>query len=122
MTCLGILNAPFSSNGSFVAGTFGAKVSGVTDASVIAAAMPAVILKAGALAFIFAVLFNVPCVMALFLAYRVRRVWGAYAKPRRIGDAWGPPVCRAGLAAGPANQSQSPPRGRGFLPTSIAIV
>ena len=85
MTCLGILNAPFSSNGSFVAGTFGAKVSGVTDASVIAAAMPAVISKAGALVFIFAVSFNVPCVMALFLAWRVRRVRGLCKAPPNRG-------------------------------------
>ena len=66
---IGVLNALFSADGSLVAGTFEAKASGITDVSVIAAAMPAAISQAEALAFIFAVSFSVPCVMALSTTY-----------------------------------------------------
>ncbi len=50
-------------------GTFEAKSVGV-DSSVLAMVMPTVISKAEALAFLFAVSFNVPCVMALSSTYR----------------------------------------------------
>lgn len=66
---LGVLNAVFAGEGSLIAGTFQAKSFGV-DSSVLAMVMPAVISKAEALAFLFAVSFNVPCVMALSTTYR----------------------------------------------------
>ncbi len=66
---LGVLNAVFAGEGSLIAGTFEAKSFGV-DSSVLAAVMPTVISKAEALAFLFAVSFNVPCVMALSTTYR----------------------------------------------------
>ncbi len=66
---LGVLNAVFAGQGSLIAGTFEAKSFGV-DSSVLAAIMPTVISKAEALAFMFAVSFNVPCVMALSTTYR----------------------------------------------------
>lgn len=67
---IGVLNALFTAGGSLVVGTFEAKISsGTFDVSAIATAMPAVISPAEALAFIFAVSFNVPCVMALSTTY-----------------------------------------------------
>ncbi|MCD7731696.1 MAG: ferrous iron transporter B [Oscillospiraceae bacterium] len=66
---LGVLNAVFAGQGSLIAGTFEAKSFGV-DSSVLATVMPTVISKAEALAFLFAVSFNVPCVMALSTTYR----------------------------------------------------
>ena len=66
---LGDLNAIFAGGGSLIEGTFEAKSFGV-DSSVLAAVMPTVISKAEALAFLFAVSFNVPCVMALSTTYR----------------------------------------------------
>ncbi|MCD8052142.1 MAG: hypothetical protein LUE89_10760 [Clostridiales bacterium] len=66
---LGVLNAVFAGEGSLLSGTFQAKSFGV-DSSVLALVMPTVISKAEALAFLFAVSFNVPCVMALSTTYR----------------------------------------------------
>ncbi len=66
---LGVLNAIFAGQGSLLSGTFEAKSFGV-DSSALAAVMPTVISKAEALGFLFAVSFNVPCVMALTTTYR----------------------------------------------------
>ncbi len=66
---LGVLNAIFAGDGSLLSGTFEAKALGV-DSSVLATVMPTVISKAEALAFMFAVSFNVPCIMALSSTYR----------------------------------------------------
>ena len=66
---LGVLNAVFAGQGSLLSGTFQAKSFGV-DSSMLAMVMPTVISKAEALAFLFAVSFNVPCVMALSTTYR----------------------------------------------------
>ncbi len=66
---LGVLNAIFAGQGSLLSGTFEAKALGV-DSSALAAIMPLVISKAEALAFLFAVSFNIPCVMALSTTYR----------------------------------------------------
>ncbi len=66
---LGVLNAIFAGQGSLLSGTFEAKSIGV-DSSALATVMPGVISKAEALAFLFAVSFNVPCVMALATTYR----------------------------------------------------
>ncbi|MDO4522652.1 MAG: ferrous iron transporter B [Eubacteriales bacterium] len=66
---LGVLNAVFAGKGSLISGTFQAKSFGV-DSSILAAVMPTMISKAEALAFLFAVSFNVPCVMALSTTYR----------------------------------------------------
>lgn len=66
---LGVLNAVFTGQGSLLSGTFEAKSAGV-NGELLAQAMPAVISKAEALAFLFAVSFNVPCIMALSSTYR----------------------------------------------------
>lgn len=66
---LGVLNAVFTGQGSLLLGTFEAKTMGV-NGDLLAQAMPMVISKAEALAFLFAVSFNVPCIMALSSTYR----------------------------------------------------
>ncbi len=67
---LGVLNAVFSGQGSLVSSTFEAKSIGASAAGSLAAIMPEVVSKAEALAFMFAVSFNVPCIMALSTTYR----------------------------------------------------
>lgn len=67
---LGVLNAVFTNAGSLLSGTIEVKATSQTDASALAVIMPAMISKAEALAFMLAVSFNVPCVMALSTTYR----------------------------------------------------
>lgn len=66
---LGVLNAVFAGQGTLLSGTFEAKALGVSSTA-LAAVMPTVIRAPEALAFMFAVSFNVPCVMALSTTYR----------------------------------------------------
>lgn len=61
---LGVLNTLYSSENSFVSSTFGAKLAGV-DAIGISEILSANFTKAEALAFIFAISFNMPCVSAV---------------------------------------------------------
>ena len=66
---LGTLNAIFMGGDSLVNATFNSKTV-ATDASALGSSMSAVISQAEALAFMFAVTFNIPCVMALSTTYR----------------------------------------------------
>ncbi|WP_028504963.1 ferrous iron transport protein B [Ruminococcus sp. FC2018] len=65
---LGVLNSVFVGEHSMLDATFGAH-SGV-DSATLAESMKGVISQAEALAFMFAITFNVPCVMALSTTYR----------------------------------------------------
>jgi ferrous iron transport protein B len=60
---LGVLNTLYSGGGDMVASTFGAKAAGANTG--IAAILAENISKAEALAFLFAITFNMPCVSAL---------------------------------------------------------
>lgn len=66
---LGVLNAVYTNTGSLVSGTIEIKTSAQAASSVLAVILPEMVSKAEALAFIFAVSFNVPCVMAVSTTY-----------------------------------------------------
>ena len=66
---LGTLNAIFMGGDSLVNATFNSKTV-ATDASALGQSMSDVVSQAEALAFMFAVTFNIPCVMALSTTYR----------------------------------------------------
>lgn len=67
---LGVLNAVFTNAGSLLSGTIEVKTASQMNTATLMTVMPAMISKAEALAFMFAVSFNVPCVMALSTTYR----------------------------------------------------
>ena len=66
---LGVLNAVFVGDNSLLNATFNAKTSGA-DAGSLSTVMSNTVSQAEALAFMFAVTFNIPCVMALSTTYR----------------------------------------------------
>ncbi len=66
---LGVLNAIFVGQNSLVEATFNAKTA-VQDNAALAQIMRTVVSAPEALAFMFAVTFNIPCVMALSTTYR----------------------------------------------------
>ena len=66
---LGVLNAIFVGQSSLVDATFNAKTAGA-DGAALAQVFSSTISKAEALAFMAAVTFNIPCVMALTTTYR----------------------------------------------------
>lgn len=66
---LGVLNSVFIGDNSLLNATFNAKTSGA-DAGTLSTVMSNSVSKAEALAFMFAVTFNIPCVMALSTTYR----------------------------------------------------
>lgn len=66
---LGVLNSVFVGENSLLNATFNAKSSGA-DAGTLSTVMSGAISSAEALAFMFAVTFNIPCVMALSTTYR----------------------------------------------------
>lgn len=66
---LGVLNSVFIGDNSLLNATFNAKSSGA-DAGSLATVMSNSVSQAEALAFMFAVTFNIPCVMALSTTYR----------------------------------------------------
>lgn len=65
-----MLNAVFTNAGSLLSGTIEVKTASQMNTATLMTVMPAMISKAEALAFMFAVSFNVPCVMALSTTYR----------------------------------------------------
>jgi len=66
---LGVLNAVFVGDNSLLNATFNAKTAGA-DAGSLSTIMSNSVSQAEALAFMFAVTFNIPCVMALSTTYR----------------------------------------------------
>jgi ferrous iron transport protein B len=66
---LGVLNAVFVGQSSLLEATFNAKTA-VQDSAALAGIMRSVVSAPEALAFLFAVTFNIPCVMALSTTYR----------------------------------------------------
>ena len=66
---LGVLNSVFVGDNSLLNATFNAKTSGA-DAGSLSTVMSNTVSQAEALAFMFAVTFNIPCVMALSTTYR----------------------------------------------------
>ena len=66
---LGVLNSLYVGTGDVMTATFLAKTAGASSGN-LAAVLPEAISKAEALAFMFAVSFNVPCLMAVTATYR----------------------------------------------------
>ena len=66
---LGVLNSLYVGTGDVMTATFLAKTAGASSGD-LASVLPEAISKAEALAFMFAVSFNVPCLMAVTATYR----------------------------------------------------